>query len=163
MRESPTAKQVFTNPIHFFAFGFGTGLAPVAPGTFGTLAAIPIYLLMEDLMLPAYCGVLLILCLFSIFIAGRSSQQLGVHDHSGIVIDEIVGFLLTMTLAPQGWGWILAGFLLFRLFDIIKPWPINILDRRVSGGLGIVVDDLMAGIYGGLSLLVIEWLLNQFS
>jgi phosphatidylglycerophosphatase A len=96
-------------------------------------------------------------------VAGKSSQLLGVHDHGGIVIDEIVGFLVTMILAPEGWTWILAGFLLFRVFDILKPWPINVLDRRVSGGLGIVLDDLMAGIYGGLSILLIEWLLNQFS
>ena len=163
MKKPPTAKQVFTSPVHLLAFGFGTGLAPVAPGTLGTLVGIPIYLLMSELSLPAYCWVLLALCGFSVYIAGKSSQRLGVHDHGGIVIDEIVGFLLTMTLAPAGWLWILAGFLLFRLFDILKPWPINVLDRKVSGGLGIVLDDLMAGIYGGLSLLLIEWLLNQFS
>jgi phosphatidylglycerophosphatase A len=163
MKKTPTAKQVFTSPVHLLAFGFGAGLAPVAPGTVGTLIGIPIYWLMSELTLPAYCGVLTVLCFLSIYIAGKSSQRLGVHDHSGIVIDEIVGFLLTMTLAPAGWLWILAGFLLFRLFDILKPWPINVLDRKLTGGLGIVLDDLMAGIYGGLSLLSIEWLLNQFS
>ena len=163
MNRGPTAKQVFSHPAHFLAFGFGSGLAPVAPGTFGTLAAIPIYLLMSQLSVSLYCGLLLLICAVSVYVAGKSSQLLGVHDHGGIVIDEIAGFLLTMTLAPAGWVWIVAGFLLFRLFDILKPWPINVLDRRVSGGLGIVLDDLMAGIYGGLSLLLLEWLVNQFS
>ncbi|MEM8844251.1 MAG: phosphatidylglycerophosphatase A [Pseudomonadota bacterium] len=163
MSQKPTPKIVFSNPIHFLAFGFGSGLAPVAPGTFGTLAGIPLYLLMAQWSLPIYCIVLFILCVLSIFIAGKSSQFLGVHDHGGIVVDEIVGFLLTMTFAPAGWMWILIGFLLFRLFDILKPWPIKAMDQHISGGLGIVLDDLMAGIYGGLSLLFVEWLVNQFS
>jgi phosphatidylglycerophosphatase A len=163
MNKTPTVKEVFTQPVHMLAFGFGSGLSPVAPGTVGTLVGIPVYLLMSPLGLAAYCVVLAALCMLSVYVAGKSSQLLGVHDHGGIVIDEIVGFLVTMILAPEGWTWILAGFLLFRVFDILKPWPINVLDRRVSGGLGIVLDDLMAGIYGGLSLLLIEWLLNQFS
>ena len=163
MNKTPTAKQVFSNPIHFLAFGFGSGLAPIAPGTFGTLAGIPIYVLMSHLSVPIYCGILILLCVLGVYVAGKSSRLLGVHDHGGIVIDEIVGFLLTMVVAPEGWTWIFAGFFLFRLFDILKPWPINALDRELSGGLGIVVDDLMAGIYSGLSLLLIEWLLNQFS
>ena len=163
MSHNPDARLIFTNPIHFLAFGFGSGLSPVAPGTVGTLVAIPIYMLMSSLSLSTYCIVLFVLCVVSVVIAGKSSQQLGVHDHGGIVIDEIVGYLLTMTLAPGGWVWILAGFLLFRFFDILKPWPIRMLDLRVSGGLGIVIDDLMAGIYGGLSLLLLEWLVKQFS
>ena len=163
MSQKPTAKLIFTHPIHFLAFGFGSGLSPVAPGTAGTLVGIPIYMMMAGLSLSTYAVILLLLCVLSVFIAGKSSQQLGVHDHGGIVIDEIVGFLLTMSLAPEGWVWIVAGFVLFRLFDILKPWPIKTMDRHISGGLGIVLDDLMAGIYGGLSLLFVEWLVNQFS
>ena len=163
MNHNPNAKLILTHPIHFLAFGFGSGLSPVAPGTVGTLVAIPIYLLMSGLSLAMYCIVLFILCIISVIVAGKSSRLLGVHDHGGIVIDEIVGYLLAMTLAPVGWIWILAGFLLFRFFDIFKPWPIRRLDQRVSGGLGIVIDDLMAGIYCGLSLLLLEWLTQQFS
>ena len=153
-------KTIVTNPIHFFAFGFGSGLAPKAPGTFGTLAAIPIYLLLAPLSLSNFLIVLFVLCLFSIYIAGKSAQMLGVHDHGGIVIDEICGYLVTMALAPPGWQWVIIGFVLFRIFDIFKPWPINLLDKRISGGLGIVLDDLMAGIYALLSLELIIWLVN---
>ncbi|MCK5918877.1 MAG: phosphatidylglycerophosphatase A [Cocleimonas sp.] len=140
-------KTVLTNPIHFLAFGFGSGLAPFAPGTFGTLAAIPLYLLMINFSLPVY----LVITLFSVFIGfwlcGRSSEMLGVHDHSGIVWDEFAGFFITMIAAPQGWQWIVIGFALFRLFDIWKPWPINIIDKKVQGGVGIMMDDVIAGIY----------------
>ncbi len=152
MSTNPSWKIISTNPIHFIAFGFGSGLAPKAPGTFGTLVAIPLYLLLEPLSLINFSIALILLSLFSIYIAGKSAQLLGIHDHGGIVIDEICGYLLTMALAPPGWHWIVIGFVLFRIFDILKPWPINYLDKRVSGGLGIVLDDLMAGIYALLSL-----------
>lgn len=157
------AKTVLTHPVHFLAFGLGSGLSPKAPGTFGTLVAIPLYLLLTPLSLLEYSIFLAIFTLFSIYIAGKSANLLGIHDHGGIVIDEICGYLLTMLLMPPDWLWIVLGFLLFRLFDIVKPWPISILDRRVSGGFGIVVDDLMAGIYALLSLELIAWLVKQFS
>ncbi|MFK8027983.1 MAG: phosphatidylglycerophosphatase A [Gammaproteobacteria bacterium] len=160
MSHHPDWKTVVTNPIHLIAFGFGSGLAPKAPGTFGTLAAIPIYLLLAPLSLSEFIVILSVLCLFSIYIAGKSAQMLGVHDHGGIVIDEICGYLVTMALAPPGWQWVIIGFVLFRIFDIFKPWPINLLDKRISGGLGIVLDDLMAGIYALLSLELIIWLVN---
>ena len=150
--DTPSAKQIFSHPVHFLAFGFGTGLAPFAPGTVGTLAAIPIYLLLNTFSQFTYLTLLVIISLCSVFIAGKSAQLLQVHDHGGIVIDEICGYLLTMLLAPPGWLWVITGFVLFRLFDIIKPWPIRYLDEHVPGGLGIVVDDLMAGIYALLSL-----------
>jgi len=160
MSNNPNWKTVLSNPIHLIAFGFGSGLAPKAPGTFGTLVAIPLYLLLEPLSLTNFLIVLIILSLVSFYIAGKSAQLLGVHDHGGIVIDEICGYLVTMALAPSGWQWIIIGFILFRIFDILKPWPINLLDKNVSGGVGIVLDDLMAGIYALLSLELIVWLVN---
>ena len=114
----------------------------------GTLAAVPLYLLLRPLSGSAYLAVLLAMLLFGIWLCDSVSRDLGVHDHGGIVWDEWVGFLLTLWLAPPGWGWLLAGFVLFRLFDILKPWPIGWLDRRLSGGLGIMLDDLVAGFFG---------------
>jgi len=139
--------KVLSSPIHFLAFGFGSGLAPFAPGTFGTLAAIPLYLLMQSLSLPLYLLITAIVCLVGIWICGKSSELLGVHDHSGIVWDEFAGYFVTMIAAPSGWIWIIFGFALFRLFDIWKPWPISVLDKQVHGGLGIMVDDILAGIF----------------
>lgn len=154
---TPTPRQVFTNPDHFFAFGFGSGLAPKAPGTFGTLAAIPIFLIIQDLPWLLYLSWLIVTFALGVFWCDRSSKQLGVHDHGGIVWDEFVGFWATMFMAPAGWAWVLLGFVLFRVFDILKPWPISWLDKKVHGGFGIMVDDLLAGIYAGISLQVIAY------
>ncbi len=140
-------RKVMTNPVHFLAFGFGSGLAPFAPGTFGTLMAIPLYLLMIHLSLASYLILVAIVCVAGIWICDKSSKLLGVHDHGGIVWDEFAGFFITMIAAPAGWLWILIGFALFRLFDIWKPWPISLLDKKVEGGLGIMVDDIVAGVY----------------
>lgn len=140
-------RKVMTHPVHFLAFGFGSGLAPVAPGTFGTLMAVPLYLLLAELPLIPYLIVVLIVCITGVWICDKSSKLLGVHDHGGIVWDEFAGFFITMIAAPEGWLWIVIGFALFRLFDIWKPWPISILDEKVDGGLGIMIDDIVAGIY----------------
>lgn len=148
-------KTVFSSPIHFLAFGFGSGLSPKAPGTMGTLMAIPLYLLLTGLPLWGYLLAVTLVSVAGIWICGESSRRLGVHDHGGIVWDEFAGFLLTMTAAPQGWQWILLGFVLFRLFDIWKPWPIRVADNRVDGGLGIILDDLLAGVYAWLLLQLI--------
>jgi len=150
---TPSVRTIFSNPIHFFAFGFGSGLAPFAPGTVGTIAAIPLYLLLEQLSLPLYLGVVVLAFIFGIWVCGRAGDDLGVHDHGGIVWDEFVGFWVTMIAAPAGWQWIVAGFLLFRLFDIWKPWPISWADRQVSGGLGVMLDDIVAG---GLAFVVLQ-------
>jgi phosphatidylglycerophosphatase A len=146
----------------FIACGFGSGAAPYAPGTFGTLAGLPLYWLLQDTSLSLYLGATLVLFIFGVWICGRTARALGVHDHAGIVWDEIVGFLVTMTLAPAGWFWWLSGFLLFRLFDIWKPWPIRYLDKRVAGGFGIMIDDILAGVYASacLQLLVYTNLFN---
>ncbi len=156
LEQPPHTKPDLRQPLHLLAFGFGSGLAPKAPGTFGTLVAVPIYLLMQGLPLIAYLALVLAGFIAGIWICDRTSRDLGVHDHGGIVWDEIIGYLLTMTLAPSGWVWVLLGFLLFRFFDILKPWPIRWLDRRVPGGFGIMLDDLIAGLFAGVVMLLIE-------
>lgn len=157
----PIPASLLRDPGHFLALGFGSGLAPRAPGTFGTLAAIPVYLLCAQLALPAYLLVVAGLFLLGVYLCGRTARSLGVHDHPGIVWDEVVGFLLTMAFAPPGWVWIVAGFLCFRLFDILKPWPIRVLDRRVHGGLGIMLDDVLAGLAAAASLEILYRLLQN--
>ncbi len=135
------------NPVHFMALGFGSGLMPKAPGTFGTLAAIPVYYLLKDLTVTYYIISVLILSIAGIFICQYTSDRLGVHDHPGIVIDEFAGYLITMIAVPFSWLWVVTGFVLFRLFDILKPWPISWLDKKVSGGFGIMIDDVLAGFF----------------
>ncbi len=144
-----------SDPVHFLALGFGSGLAPHAPGTFGTLAAVPLYLLLAGLPLWIYLAVTAVACTAGIWICDRAARDFGVHDHPAIVWDEIAGFLVTMIAAPAGVIWIVAGFLLFRFFDIFKPWPIGLLDRRVQGGLGIMLDDLLAGVYAAMVLQIL--------
>lgn len=149
--------EVWRHPVHLVAFGFGTGLARRAPGTVGTLVGIPLVLLIQPLEPLAYLGVLLGLFLIGIPICTRTAEALQVHDHPAIVWDEVVGYGVTMFVAPAGWGWLIAGFVLFRFFDIIKPWPIRWIDRRMAGGLGIMLDDLLAGIAAWLCLQALVW------
>jgi phosphatidylglycerophosphatase A len=140
------------DPRHFLALGFGSGLVPKAPGTMGTVAAIPLLLLMQGLPLWAYLLCVLLAFVLGIWLCEVTARNLGVHDHPGIVWDEFVGYWLTMAAAPAGWQWWLLGFCLFRIFDILKPWPIRLIDRRVGGGFGIMFDDVLAGVYGWLVL-----------
>ena len=140
------------NPLHWLAVGFGSGLSPVAPGTIGTLAAIPFYLLVMHWPLWAYGLVLLVGSLLGILICDSATRAIGQEDHGGIVWDEFMGFGVTMLAAPQGWQWIALGFVLFRFFDVLKPWPIRWLDRHIKGGLGIMVDDLLAGLFALICL-----------
>lgn len=149
-------RKVLTNPVHFLAFGFGSGLAPIAPGTFGTLMAIPLFWLMQSLSLTVYIAIVMVVCVVGIWICDKSSNMLGVHDHSGIVWDEFAGYFITMIAAPTGLVWIVIGFVLFRLFDILKPWPISYLDKKVSGGLGIMIDDIVAGVFALICLQLIH-------
>jgi len=146
------------NPLHWLAVGFGSGLSPWAPGTLGTLAAVPFYLLVMHWPLWAYLLLLLVGCLAGIAICQSATRAIGVEDHGGIVWDEFMGFGITMIAAPEGWPWIVAGFLLFRLFDILKPWPIGWLDRRVKGGLGIMLDDMLAGLFALTCMQLLAWL-----
>jgi len=154
--KTPTFKQLLTNPVHMLAFGFGSGLAKKAPGTMGTLAALPMYYVLIQFFPAAYLPVLIIVSVVGIWICGKAADDIGVHDHGGIVWDEIAGYLLTMYWVAFSWQNMALGFILFRLFDILKPWPINWLDRRVGGGFGIMIDDILAGLMaaGCLQLIV---------
>lgn len=143
------------DPVHFLAFGFGLGRIPVAPGTFGTLAGIPFFLLLQPLTLAVYLAIVAVMFLVGIWLCHKTAHDLGVHDHPGIVWDEIVGYLITMTAAPAGWQWLVIGFVLFRVFDILKPWPIRYFDRKVPGGFGIMLDDVLAGVFAAMILQLI--------
>jgi phosphatidylglycerophosphatase A len=152
--------DLWSHPANFFALGFGSGLAPRAPGTFGTLAALPIYLLwLQGLSLPWFLAVIAMSFAVGIWLCDATAKNLGVHDHPGIVWDEFVGLWVSCIALPTGWPWLLAAFVLFRFFDILNPWPIRWLDRRVPGGLGIMVDDLLAGVFAlALLQLAALWL-----
>lgn len=144
----PVPAAVFRNPLYFIAFGFGSGLVPFAPGTFGTLLAIPFYLCLRSLSLPAYLLFVIAFIAFSSWLCDYISEQTKTHDHPGMCIDEFAGFFVTMINAPAGILWIILGFALFRLFDIWKPWPIRYLDEHLHGGFGMVFDDVVAGLFG---------------
>ena len=154
-----TANFRLSNPIHFLALGFGSGLAPKAPGTFGTLAAVPLFLLVAPLSSPLYLLLLLLMSVAGIYICGKAAEDAGVPDHGAIVWDEFVGFWLTMWLVPFEWTWLIAGFLLFRLFDIVKPFPIGWIDKKVSGGFGVMIDDVVAGLYAWIILMLAGYFL----
>ena len=140
--------RLLVNPIHLLSLGFGVGLAPKAPGTFGTLVAVPIYLVLQPLSLGVYLSVVALAFVLGVLLCAATARAAGVHDHPAIVWDEVVGYLVCMTAAPAGWIYVVMGFALFRLFDIWKPWPIRIMDRGLGGGFGIMIDDLVAGLYG---------------
>ncbi len=148
--------RLLLHPVDFLALGFGSGMTPLAPGTAGTVVAIPLYLLMQPLALIPYLAVVALLFLVGIPICAHTANRLGVHDHPGIVWDEIAGYLVTMAFAPAGWLWVAAGFVLFRLFDIVKPWPIRWCDRKVHGGFGIMLDDLLAGVFAAAGMWVLS-------
>ena len=149
------------NPWHLLATGFGSGLSPFMPGTVGTLAAIPFYLLLAQLPLPAYMITLVVASIAGIKICQITSDSMGVHDHGAIVWDEFVGFWITMLVVPlfhlsvTDWKWLLTGFALFRFFDMLKPWPISWLDNHVHGGFGIMLDDIVAGVMAFVSLYLV--------
>lgn len=158
-----TARFKLANPIHLLALGLGSGLLKPAPGTWGTLAAIPVYLIVVSWLSPfsvAYLGICAFAFLIGIYICGRCAEDVGVHDHSAIVWDEWVGLLVSFAFIQPSLTNLLLGFLLFRFFDIVKPWPIKRLDRSVHGGFGIMVDDLIAGVFACLVLQVAQaWLI----
>lgn len=145
-------KPKLSHPLHFLAFGFGSGCSPKAPGTMGTLIAVGLYLPLSQLCDFQYLMVLGLVIVAGIWICDWSAKNIGVHDHPGIVWDEFAGFFITMYAAPTGWLWIVLGFALFRLFDIWKPWPIRWFDQKVHGGLGIMLDDLIAGVFAWAAL-----------
>lgn len=148
----------------FATVGF-IGHLPKAPGTFGTIAAVPIALLLARLGPNFYLVATTVLILFSIWISELHERNLGAHDSKTIVIDEVVGFLVAFTWLPMTWRSCLAAFVLFRVFDVLKPYPISVLDRRVKGGLGVVVDDLAAGLATNIILQIVlyqtTWLVGR--
>ncbi|MDH5258142.1 MAG: phosphatidylglycerophosphatase A [Gammaproteobacteria bacterium] len=148
---SDTQKLFFAK---WISLGFGSGKIPVAPGTFGTMIGVLIYLLLSDINLYLYIAITVAFYFLGVWAAHLYSDHLGVHDHGSIVWDEVVGYMITMIAIPAQWQWILLGFILFRLFDIWKPWPIRWLDEKVHGGTGIMIDDVLAGIYAWVILFV---------
>lgn len=154
----PVPESVWKNPLHFVAFGFGSGAMPFAPGTFGTLLAIPFYLMLAPLQPSYYLVTVILITIASIWICHKTEKEISVHDHQGMCLDEFVGFFVTMYHAPRSWEWVVFGFVLFRIFDIWKPWPIRYLDKNVAGGLGVILDDVAAGIYACIVLQIFAWM-----
>jgi len=158
---NPLDKLSLSNIWHLLATGFGSGLSPVIPGTMGTLAAVPFYLLLVQAPLPLYLLLVVLSCFIGVKICQITSDDMGVHDHGSIVWDEFAGFWITMSIVPllklpvNEWKWLVAGFILFRFFDMVKPWPIGWLDKRVHGGLGIMLDDIVAGVMSAIALYLI--------
>ena len=146
--------------LHWIAFGAGAGLVPRAPGTAGTAVAIPVYLAIGSQPAAVYALAVACVAVAGVWACGRTARDLGAHDHPGIVLDEIAGFLVTMTALPFEWPWIVAGFVAFRFFDIVKPWPISLVDRRIGGGLGIMLDDVMAGVLACAALHVVRYMIG---
>ena len=143
-------RRVLRDPVHWLAFGLGAGLLPVAPGTWGSLLAVGIFWLVPPLPLGVALAALAAAFVVGCVICDISARRLGVPDHGGIVLDEIVAMLLVLCVTPRTAGWTLTAFLLFRLFDVLKPWPIREADHRIPGGLGIMLDDVLAAVYAAL-------------
>ena len=166
MNKPETAHQVtqklilrniaFGSPYGFLAFGFGSGLSPFAPGTMGTLVAIPFALVLKGLDPIWFWFALIALFFLGVKLCGKVTQELGVHDHGGIVWDEMVGYWLAVSFVPLQWQWMLGAFLLFRFFDIVKPWPIRQVDKKITGGLGIMADDVVAAVFTMLVLAAVQ-------
>jgi phosphatidylglycerophosphatase A len=149
------------HPAYFCALGFGSGLSPKAPGTAGTVMAVPLFFLLSVLSLEYYLVIVVVTLLVGIYFCDITAKYLQVHDHPAIVWDEFVGLWIALIpLMVFGYSWleVLYGFILFRIFDILKPWPISVLDKKVHGGLGIMLDDVLAGIFAALLL----WLIIYF-
>ena len=157
MNTKEMARKVWSDPIYFLAFGFGSGLMRKAPGTWGTVAAIPVFLLLQNTPVWLYLITTILFFILGIYVCEVVSKELGVHDYKGIVWDEVVGYLITMFMAPSGLIWILVGFGLFRFFDILKPEPIKSCDKKVYGGMGVMLDDVIAGIMAFIVLQILAW------
>jgi len=157
MNKVTLSNKVWQDPAYFIAFGFGSGLMPIAPGTWGTLAAIPIYLLLAHSGWIIYLLATLAAFVLGVVVCDNVSREMGVHDYKGIVWDEVVGYLLTLFLAPVGLLWMVTGFVLFRIFDIWKPQPIRWIDKHVQGGLGIMLDDVLAALLAWIVMQIMIW------
>jgi phosphatidylglycerophosphatase A len=160
MTTLPNLKFLLANPAHFFALGFGSGLAPKAPGTFGTLVALPLFWLIAKYSVSNQLIIIAALFIIGIYFCSVAGKNLGVSDHGAIVWDEIVAMMLVLAFTPLNWMWWLIAFLLFRLFDIWKPFPIRQLDAKLKNGFGVMFDDLLAAIYAIFSLKIILWIIT---
>ena len=158
MRAQPNFKFLLSHPAHFFALGFGSGLAPKAPGTFGTLVGFPLFWLISGYTLNVQLAIIAALFVIGIYVCDKTGKDLGVSDHGAIVWDEIVAMMLVLTIASLHWLTCLLAFLLFRLFDIWKPFPIRQFDAKLKNGFGVMFDDLLAAIYAMLSMGLIFYL-----
>ncbi len=157
----PSLRQVLTDPALLLALGFGSGLVKRAPGTCGSIVAMLPFLLLTQLPTWMYIALVGIAFVLGVYLCGRAAAMLGLKDPGAVVWDEFVGMWVTLFLVPEGWQFLFLGLLLFRFFDIVKPWPVGYLDRNVSGGLGIMVDDVVAGMYAFLSLQLLAHLLGH--
>ena len=160
--EAVTPRSLLRDPMHCLALGLGSGCIRKAPGTWGSLAALPIYGLFFWVPAPVFGLIVVVSFVVGIWLCQRTADALGVHDHPAIVWDEFVGMWIVLALQPTQWWWIGLAFVLFRVFDIWKPWPIGWLDQKVSGGLGIMLDDVLAGIYAFAVLVAIQFVVGAF-
>lgn len=156
-RATGLARRLLLHPAGWLATGFGSGLAPLAPGTVGSLAALLPWLLLRELPVPAYLLVLALAFVVGIWACNWAMRRLDLEDPGLVVWDEFVGIWIALLAAPRHWGFVAAGFFLFRVFDIAKPWPVNWADRRIKGGLGTMLDDLIAGVYALAGVQLLAW------
>jgi len=150
--------RALRDPVQLLALGFGSGLVPAAPGTAGSLIGLAAAVLVAQWGAWAAAATTAVVVVAGVWICGEGARRLGVHDHPAIVWDEIAGMMIAMLAAPRGWGWAALAFALFRVFDIIKPWPIREIDHAMRGGAGIMLDDVMAGILAALGLLLARFI-----
>jgi phosphatidylglycerophosphatase A len=157
MNYSERARKTFQHPLYFLAMGFGSGLSKWMPGTAGTVMAVPLFLLFQPLGLYWHLGIVLVTMIAGIYICDWVAKDMAIKDPGCIVWDEFVGLWITLILCPPGWYWVLLGFVLFRIFDIAKPWPVSWLDKNLTGGFGIMMDDVAAGLMGLVCLQLAFW------
>jgi phosphatidylglycerophosphatase A len=155
------ARTLCSHPLGWVATGLGSGLSPRAPGTVGSLAALLPWLLLSQLSVPVYLLVVALVFALGTWASNWVIARTGVHDPGAVVIDEWVGLWIALLLVPEGWPWVLCGLLAFRFFDILKPWPIGWADRRIKGGLGVMVDDVIAGLFALAVVQALAWAVGQ--
>jgi phosphatidylglycerophosphatase A len=156
----PNLRFALSHPAHFVALGFGSGLAPFAPGTFGTLLALPIFWWLEPRLKPTDFLILLGgMYVVGVWVCDKTGRDMGVEDHKAIVWDEITAFLIVLFFTPGTLLWQAFAFLLFRLFDIFKPGPIHAIERMFRGGFGVMVDDVVAAFFALICLALMQLLL----
>ena len=160
MSHAMPPSSVLRHPAGWIASGFGSGFAPFAPGTVGSAVALLPWLWLRTLPLPMYVVIVVLAFVLGVWASAWVVRRSGVQDPQLVVWDEFVGVWITLLAAPAGWRWMLAGFALFRLFDIWKPWPVRTLDARIKGGLGVMLDDVAAGVYALICMQALAYALR---